>query len=311
MGKLMIFDRWWCHDAENWGDRMIPGIDVSHWQHDINWSEVKRSGVQFAFIKATEFPDRKTTLFVSPKMRENINGAGGNGIHWGAYHFFRTHIDPILQAQAFCETVGYFPSMPPVCDLEAAGSKGERLNLKVRLFLDEVERITHRKPIIYTSGGFWRSYMAYEKSAHTDWARQYSLWIAQYTNMWPSPLYPWAGWEFWQYSNKGRIPGIQTDVDLNWFNGSMKDLEQRFLPLMGSANAHETTNAKGDDYAGFYPEECPREVEVVEQQLPETTVLDSSIYEGIGYNPGVSEKPSIGLPENEGWIHTHYFRKGF
>jgi len=208
---------------------MIPGIDVSHWQREIDWSEVKRSGIKFAFIKATEFPDKRTSLFVDGELRKNIAGASSNGILWGAYHFFRTHIDPVIQAKVFCEAVGDFNSLPPVLDLEAAGSKGERLNYKVRQFLDETERITNIRPIIYSSGGFWRSYLAYEKRAHTDWARAYPLWIAQYTNLWPTPLYPWAGWEFWQYTDKGKIPGIITHVDLNWFNGSLEELERKYV----------------------------------------------------------------------------------
>ena len=208
---------------------MIPGIDVSHWQREIDWSEVKRSGVKFAFIKATEFPDKRTSIFIDGEMRKNIAGASANGILWSAYHFFRTHIDPVIQAKVFCETVGDFYSLPPVLDLEAAGSKGERLNYKVRQFLDEAERITNKRPIIYSSGGFWRSYLANEKRSHTDWARAYPLWIAQYTNLWPTPLYPWAGWEFWQYTDKGKIPGVITHVDLNWFNGSFEELERKFV----------------------------------------------------------------------------------
>ncbi len=208
---------------------MIPGIDVSHWQREIDWSEVKRSGVKFVFIKATEFPDKRTSIFIDGEMRKNIAGASANGILWSAYHFFRTHIDPVIQAKVFCETVGDFYSLPPVLDLEAAGSKGERLNYKVRQFLDEAERITNKRPIIYSSGGFWRSYLSNEKRSHTDWARAYPLWIAQYTNLWPTPLYPWAGWEFWQYTDKGKIPGVITHVDLNWFNGSFEELERKFV----------------------------------------------------------------------------------
>ena len=85
---------------------MIPGIDVSHWQVEIDWSEVKRAGVKFAFIKATEFPDKKTSLYIDDCLYANLKGASENGIYWGPYHFFRTHIDPVIQAQAFVETVG-------------------------------------------------------------------------------------------------------------------------------------------------------------------------------------------------------------
>jgi len=207
---------------------MIPGVDVSHWQLEIDWNEVKRAGVKFAFIKATEFPDKKTTLYIDDLLYRNLEGVSAAGIHWSAYHFFRTHIDPVIQAQVFVETVGEFTSLPPVLDLEAAGCKGEKLNLKVQVFLTEVERLTGRKPIIYTSGGFWRSYMMYEKRVHADWARAYPLWMAQYTTLWPTPLYPWAGWDFWQYSDKGTLPGFKTHMDLNWFNGSEEEMLARF-----------------------------------------------------------------------------------
>ena len=208
---------------------MIPGIDVSHWQNDIDWAEVKRSGVKFAFIKSTEFPDKRTTLFVDNKFKFNSEGAQANGIHWSAYHFFRTHIDPILQAKVFCETVGEFSSLPPVMDLEAAGSKGERLNYKVRQFLEEVEKISNRKPILYTSSGFWRGYMMSEKREHADWARFYPLWLAHYTALWPNTPYPWIGWAFWQHSDRGTLPGIKTHVDLNWYTGSEEELIEQFV----------------------------------------------------------------------------------
>ena len=97
------------------------------------------------------------------------------------------------------------------------------------LFRSEVEKISARKPIIFTSEGFWRSYMCGEKASHADWAREYSLWTAQFTSLWPTAMYPWAGWDFWQYTDKGKIPGIQTTVDMNWFNGSEQDLVARFL----------------------------------------------------------------------------------
>lgn len=224
---------------------MIPGIDISHWQVEIDWSEVKRAGVKFAFIKATEFPDKKTSLYIDDRLYENLKGASDNGIHWGPYHFFRTHIDPVIQAQAFVETVGQFSSLPPVLDLELAGCKGERLNHKVRQFLEEVERLTKRKPIIYTSGGFWRPYMMHEKRVHADWARAYPLWMAKYTSLWPIPIYPWTGWDFWQYTDNGKIPGVKTHVDLNWFNGSEQELVDRFT-LGGSSYSAQSTAANSE-----------------------------------------------------------------
>lgn len=208
---------------------MIPGIDVSHWQGKIDWAKVAQSGVKFAFIKATEFPLKKITVYIDTNLKINMEGAAKNGILFGMYHFYRTHIDPVIQAQVFYEVVGSFPSLPPVLDLEVAGKKGTVLNENVLLFLKEIQHLSNRRPILYTSGGFWRSYMMYNRRTDTDWANVYPLWQAQYTSSWPTQIYPWMGWDFWQYSENGRIPGIPGSVDLNWYIGSLDELKENFI----------------------------------------------------------------------------------
>jgi len=282
---------------------MIPGIDVSHWQNDIDWAEVKRSGVRFAFIKATEFPDKRTTLFVDNKFKVNSEGAQANGIHWSAYHFFRTHIDPILQAKVFCETVGEFSSLPPVLDLEAAGSKGERLNYKVRQFLEEVEKISNRKPIIYTSSGFWHSYMMSEKRDHTDWARSYPLWLAHYTALWPNTPYPWIGWAFWQHSDKGTLPGIKTHVDLNWYTGSEQELIEQFVLIVSS-------NVRTNRSEQNLPSQVGPEGKTVTEQIIKGDYQEEAQdpeYLPLHYNkPGSPEAKYTSQEEN--WIRSYFFK---
>ena len=207
---------------------MIPGINISHWQRTINWDEVKRSGVQFAFIHATEFQNRTTNLSIDPHFISNLDGVTQNNMFWGAVHIFSTHIDPVLQAKVFCEVVGDFNSLPPVLKIMEAGSKGERLNYKAKLFVETVAELSGRKPIILTNETFWQGYMCHEKESHADWAREYPLWISQYSSLWPTALYPWAAWDFWQYSDKGSIPGVETDVHMSWFNGSEKEFFQKY-----------------------------------------------------------------------------------
>jgi len=203
---------------------MIPGIDISHWQNDIDWQEVRRSGVRFAYNLATEYPCHVTALSVSPKMKANIHAAEQNGILWGAYHVFASHVDPIMQAQAFVEAVEQFGQLPPAVRIEQGGMKAERLNYKARLFLEEVQKITGRKAVIYTTRSFWEMVMCAEHQTFTDWAHDYSLWISQAGGMWPGPMYPWAGWRFWSYTDNGRLPGIRTRVNMMWFNGGIEDL---------------------------------------------------------------------------------------
>ena len=208
---------------------MLPGINISRWQRKIDWPEVKRSGVKFAFIHATEFPEKTTRLSIDTQLENNIQGSIDNGVYWGAIHRFCTHIDPVLQAKVFCRSIGSSSSLPPVIELRNSSIKGERLNYKVRLFAETVEEIIGKKPIIFTDEGFWRGSMCNEKVSHSDWARKYPLWISQFASLWPSAVYPWAAWEFWQHTDRGRIPGIETDVSMIWFNGSEKELKEQFM----------------------------------------------------------------------------------
>ena len=237
---------------------MIPGIDVSHWQREIDWSEVARSGVRFAFIKATEFVEKRTELRVDENLQQNIEGAKKNGMHWGAYHIFRTHIDPIIQARAFCEAVGAFSSLPPAVQLVSSRLSSERLNHKVQQFLEEVESISGKKCVIFTNRAFWTRHMHNENNSLIDWAREYPACISQHTSMWPEPLYPWAGWAFWQFTDKGHIPGIATDVHVHWFNGSEEDLIRGYgLHSLKTGNSASTEKSIHQPFSSDYGDETP------------------------------------------------------
>ena len=170
---------------------MKPGIDVSHWQSDIDWPQVKNAGVVFCFYKATEYPLGKTEIYVDDNLEANARGCAENGIYSAPYHFYRTHVDPEVQAAGFLGVVRDLPfTMRPVIDLEVAGKRGAALCADVKAFCDVIENELKVKPIIYSSGGFWRSYMIKDKYANVLQFTGYPLWIAQWTLYWPSPVYP-------------------------------------------------------------------------------------------------------------------------
>jgi len=210
---------------------MIPGIDVSHWQKEIDWKEVKKSGIRFAFYKATEFVPGSTELYVDAELFHNAAGTAENRIHAGPYHFYRTHIPALTQAFAFLDTIKSLPfNLRPVLDLELAGKHGKPLCDDVLIFCEAVEDSLGVKPLIYSSGGFWRSYMIYGHFSNVACFTGYPLWLAQWGFYMPKPLYPFTGPAFWQYSQTGRIPGIVTHVDLDWFMGG----EIEILPYLYS-----------------------------------------------------------------------------
>ena len=197
---------------------MIPGIDVSHWQKEIDWPLVAKSGVRFAFYKAPEFPLGKTSLFIDPQLKNNAAGTAANRIQAAPYHFFRTHVPGEYQAIAFIETVRDLPfSLAPVIDLEVAGKRGKILCTEVLNFLLRVEDAFKVKPIIYTSGSFWREYMIHDSYNNVLPFAGYPLWLAQWGFTWPRPVYPFPMANFWQYSETGRVPGVITACDLDYF----------------------------------------------------------------------------------------------
>lgn len=210
---------------------MLFGIDVSHYQEEIDWPKVKACGVSFVLIKATE-----GSGFIDPMFEENFRGAVDAGIVPGTYHFFLPKFDPLQQASHYLanlkEIVGNHPCLPPCIDLETPGAPSKAvMNANVRSFMQELERVDGRPGLFYTSPGFWNTYLPvpvfnnYRLTlTDLDWAVRHPLWQAQYTTGWPTQVFPWSGWTFWQYSSAGKISGIRTRVDLNYFNGSHADL---------------------------------------------------------------------------------------
>jgi len=209
---------------------MLFGIDVSHHQGWIDWQKVRTSGVRFAIIKASEGDG-----FIDPMFEENMRAAGEAGIVTGTYHFFLPRFDPLAQARHYVRTLqeqaGSRPTLPPCVDVETPGLGKTGLNQALKVFLEEIFRLTGRTGMIYVSPGFWSTNLPapvlsnYKlQNPGVDWAAEHPLWVAHYTTGWPYQVYPWAGWAFWQYSSSGRIAGIGTKVDLDHFSGGPADL---------------------------------------------------------------------------------------
>jgi lysozyme len=209
---------------------MLFGIDVSHHQDWIDWQKVRTSGVRFAIIKASEGEE-----YIDPMFEQNMRGAAEADIVTGSYHFFLPRYDPLAQARHYVRTLqelaGGRPTLPPCVDIETPGLGKSGFNQAVRVFLEEIFRLTGRTGMIYVSPGFWKSYLPVPVLSNykllrsgVDWAAEHPLWEAHYTSGWPYQVYPWAGWAFWQYSSSGQIAGISTRVDLDLFSGTPADL---------------------------------------------------------------------------------------
>jgi lysozyme len=193
----------------------IHGIDISHYQADINWETVARQDIHFAFIKATEGRD-----WSDPFFQQNWSAIKQVRMKRGAYHFFRPSLSAKWQAQNFISTVSLEDGdLPPVLDIEVADNVNDKAVTEgAKQWLEIVEKYYKVRPIIYTNLSCYNRFVANGLS-------NYPIWIARYNEEAPQ-LPNNKDWHFWQYGDKGRIDGINGDVDFNVFSGKYKDLER-------------------------------------------------------------------------------------
>ena len=202
----------------------VYGIDVSHHQGAINWDTLKASGVDFAYIKATEGID-----YIDPAFEKNWQRAKAAGIPAGAYHMFRPEDTAVEQASNFIralESVGYSASdLPPVLDIESVHTLKDlphkELHDRAVNYLKLIEEGLGRKAVVYTNPRFWQDYLT---DVHE--IVKYPLWVAEYElgAKEPSSTAGWKDYHFWQFSQYGVVEGVEKKVDLNRFNGEKEDL---------------------------------------------------------------------------------------
>lgn len=190
----------------------MKGIDVSH--YNIVTDYVKAAnGQDFVYIKATE-----GTNYVDPKMKAHAAGFGPTGVKTGYYHFASLNsasiaTDARTEASFFVNTIKGLPvGMPLVLDIEEnkANLKPTQVLEWITNFMDEMSKLGHTDNVLYSYTPFLNANLP------ANHGLKYPLWIAAYTNK-KQPALP-KGWDkywLWQYSNKGAVPGIKGDVDLN------------------------------------------------------------------------------------------------
>ncbi|RZS99032.1 glycoside hydrolase family 25 protein [Aquimarina brevivitae] len=215
-----------CKDTYKPEQGPILGIDVSHFQGEVDWKTIKNHNISFAYAKATQ-----GTHFVDPKFKENQKNTKLADLKHGSYHFYISNENPALQAEHYIKTIQDLEEgqMLPMLDLEMGGMKGSvsiaQFQEDVIKWLTIVEEKLGARPIIYTNNPFANKYLDHPKFA------KYHLWLAEYGVKNPRTPKTWKqkGWAIWQRSEKGTITGAHGQVDHDIVNEtySLKDLTHR------------------------------------------------------------------------------------
>lgn len=198
----------------------IHGIDISHYQGDIDWDDLRNAMIEgcplrFIVIKATEGSSR-----VDEKFNDNFYMAREYGYIRGAYHFWSNKSTAREQAYFFLNKVRLEDGdLPPVLDVEhkPKDRSAEDFQRDILTWLHIVEDKYHVKPIIYTY------YKFKEKYLNAPVFDDYPYWIAHY---YVDKVEYKGEWKFWQHTDVGRLPGIKGYVDFNIYNGSYYDLRK-------------------------------------------------------------------------------------
>lgn len=197
----------------------VYGIDVSHHQKQIDWPQLKDGKARFVYIKSTE-----GATFRDPRFIENWNGAQQAGLIPGAYHFFTFCRSGSDQADNFLALFSKVKGthLPIALDVELAGNCPKRptpdeLAIELNSFIDKVKAQTGCRMLFYTTPAFYEQYLAGRFDS-------YPLWLQSFNKK--PKLKSKHRWRIWQFSNQGRVDGIQELVDLNAFNGSPQQFEQ-------------------------------------------------------------------------------------
>lgn len=203
--------------------KRVYGIDVSHHQKDIDWPQLTGSKVQFVYIKATEGATHQDKNFI-----KNWNGAAQAGLVPGAYHFFTFCRSGADQADNFLSLFSQVRGqhLPVAIDVELVGNCPIRptpaeLAVELNDFLAKIKAKTGCKPILYTTPKFYNNNLVEHFKTH-------HLWIQSFHQ---KPKLKQTSWTIWQFTNEGRVDGIETLVDLNVFKGSKQDFEQFICKL--------------------------------------------------------------------------------
>lgn len=188
---------------------LYRGIDVSRYQGAINFDAVADSGIEVVYIRTSLGSD-----YIDPYFEQNYLNARAAGLSVGFYHYVtaRSVSQAQYQAKFFANVIeGKDFQCKLAMDFEDLGNLSvSEINEISLAFMQTMEEISGQGAIVYSN--------AYDAAnLFQDPVTSYPLWIAEYGVSTPTSKVNWSSWTGWQHSDKGRIPGITGNVDLDYF----------------------------------------------------------------------------------------------
>lgn len=190
------------------------GIDVSKWNKEIDWDKVKAAGVDYAIIRVGYRGSTTGSLIEDPYFVANMRGAQAAGVQTGVYFFTQAvnEVEAVEEASMVLTLIKeYKLDYPIFIDTEGAGGDGradgldqETRTLVCEAFCNTIQNAGY-KAGVYASRNWLNQNLVASR------LENYCIWLAEYRSV---PLYQ-GYYQMWQYTSKGKIDGIQGNVDMN------------------------------------------------------------------------------------------------
>ena len=196
-----------CHAGES-----RIGVDVSAWQEEIDWVQVKEAGIDFAMIRLAWRGSTEGGLFEDERARENYVGAKEAGLQVGGY-FFSQAITPeeaVEEAEFLLNMIdGWELELPLVYDWEFAGGSRtenmdeETINACTVAFCDTIAAAGYEAMVYFSPVN--------DYEINLEALKDHKFWMA----LWMPEMDFDYRVDMWQYTDSGSVPGINTPVDMN------------------------------------------------------------------------------------------------
>lgn len=189
----------------------IKGIDVSKWQGKILWEHVAKSDIKFAMLRSS-FGFCSNNSQIDTCFETNYKECKKYNIPCGAYHYSyaRNKEQAIKEANYMLKAIkGKIFEFPIAFDIE----EPEILN---KLTRNEIAEIIKGFCETIENAGYYvcvYSSKSYIESFTDEIIKKYDIWLAQWDTVKPTTTKPYG---IWQFSSKGKVVGIQGNVDLNY-----------------------------------------------------------------------------------------------
>lgn len=192
----------------------VLGIDVSTWQGEIDWAQVKDAGIQYVMIRGGYRGSESGVVYEDDRAKANYAGASAAGIKVGAYFFSQAiSVEEALEEADFLLNLikDWQVDMPVVFDWEYIDPDARTQKVDARTLTDCIKafcnkvRLAGYQPMVYFNADL--SF----KGVHLRELTDYGFWLAQYDTV---LNYPYKI-DMWQYTETGSVPGIPGNVDIN------------------------------------------------------------------------------------------------